>query len=120
MKLEIDASGYAISELLLQKQEIEWKVGAYFSRKMINAERNYEIHDAELLAIVESFCHWHHYLKQSYQTVEVLTDHSNLPAFMSMHKLIRRQVRLALNLSAFDFRLVYRKGTLNPTDGLSR
>ncbi len=58
IKLETDASGYAISGILSQKQETEWKVVAYFSRKMIDAERNYEIHDAELLAIVESFRHW--------------------------------------------------------------
>ncbi len=31
-----------------------------------------------------------------------------------------RQVRWALDLSAFDFRLVYRKRTLNPLDGPSR
>ena len=92
---------------------------AYFSRKMIDAERNYEIHDAELLAIVESFRHWRHYLEQPYHTVEVLTDHSNLRAFMSTHKLTRRQVRLALDLSAFDFRLVYCKRTLNLSDLLS-
>ena len=61
--LETDASGYAISGNLSQKQETEWKVVAYFSRKMIDAERNYEIHDAELFAIVESFCHWRHYLE---------------------------------------------------------
>ncbi len=87
---------------------------------MINAERNYEIHDAELLANVESFRHWRHYLEQPYHTVEVLTDHRNLRAFMNTHKLTRRQVRWALDLSAFDFQLVYRKGTLNPADGLSR
>ncbi len=29
-------------------------------------------------------------------------------------------MRWALDLSTFDFRLVYRKGTLNPADGLSR
>ncbi len=57
IKLETDASGYAISEILSQKQEIEWKVVAYFSRKMIDAERNYEIHDAELFAIMERFRH---------------------------------------------------------------
>ncbi len=57
IRLETDASGYAISGILSQKQETEWKVVAYFSRKMIDAERNYRIHDAELLAIVESFCH---------------------------------------------------------------
>ncbi len=52
---------------------------------MIDAERNYKIHNAELLAIVESFRHWRHYLKPPYHTVEVLTDHSNLRAFMSRH-----------------------------------
>ncbi len=87
---------------------------------MIDVERNYEIHDAELLAIVENFRHWRHYLEQPYHTLEVLTDHSNLRAFMSTHKLTGKQVRWALNLSAFDFRLVYRKGTLHPADGPSR
>ena len=60
---------------------------------MIDDKRNYEIHDAELLAIVESFRHWRHYLKQPYHTVEVLTDHSNLRAFLSTHKLTQKQVR---------------------------
>ncbi len=52
--------------------------------------------------------------------MEVLTDHSNLSAFMSTHELRRRQVRWALDLFAFDFRLIYCKETLNPADGPSR
>ncbi len=52
----------------------------YFSRKMIDAKRNYKIYDAELLAIFESFRHWRHYLKQPYHTVKILNDHSNLRA----------------------------------------
>ncbi len=87
---------------------------------MIDAERKYEIHDAELLAIVESFRHWRHYLEQPYHTVEGLTDHSNLRAFMSTNKLMGRQVRWALGLSTFDFRLLHCKGTFNPADGPSR
>ena len=87
---------------------------------MIDAKRNYKIQDAELLAIVESFYHWRHYLEQLYHTVEVFTDNSNLRAFMNTYKLTRRQVRWALDLSAFDFWLVYRKETLNSADGLSR
>ncbi len=63
---------------------------------------------------------WRHSLEQPYHTVEVLTDHSNLPSFMSTHKLTRREVRWALDLSEFDFRLVYRKRTLNTTYGRSR
>ncbi len=52
--------------------------------------------------------------------MEVLSDHSNLHALMSTHKLTQRHVRWGLDLSAFNFWLVYRKGTLNPSDGLSR
>ncbi len=120
IRLKTDVSGYVISGILSQKQETEWKVVAYLSRKMINAKRNYEIHDAELLTIVESFRHWRHYLEQLYHTLEVLTDYSNLRAFMSTYKLTRRQARLALDLSPFDFQLVYCKRTLNPADGHSR
>ncbi len=87
---------------------------------MIDVERNYDIYDVELLAIVESFYHWRHYLEQPYHTLEVFTDHSNLRALMSTHKLTRRQGRWALDLSAFDFWLVYCKGTFNPLDSFSR
>ncbi len=93
IRLETDASGYAFSGILLQKQETEWKVVAYFSPKMIDAKTNYKINDAELLAIVESPCHWRHHCEQLYHNVEVLTDHSNLCAFMNMHKPTRRQMR---------------------------
>ncbi len=120
IKLETDASDFSISGILSQKQEKEWKVVASFSCKMIDGKRNYEIHYAKLLAIVESFCHWSHYLEQHYHTLEVFTDHSNLHAFISTNKLTRRQVRWVFNLSAFDFQLVYSKGTLNPADGPSR
>ena len=39
---------------------------------------------------------------------------------MTTHKLLRRQVRWALSLSAYDFVITYRKGTLNPADSPSR
>ncbi len=65
---------------------------AYLSRKMIDVERNYKIYYSELFAIVESLHHWRHYLKQPYHTVEVLTYHSNLLAFMSRKKLKQRQM----------------------------
>ena len=58
IRLESGASGYAISRILLQKQETEWKVMAYVSRKMICAEGSYMIYDAELHAIVENLRYW--------------------------------------------------------------
>ena len=92
----------------------------YLSRKIIDVKRNYKINDAEPLAIVESLRHWRHYLEQPYHTLEVFTNHSNLHAFMSTYKLTRRQVQWTLDLFAFNFRLVYRMGTFNSLDDLSR
>ena len=120
IRLETDASGYAISGILSQKHPDGWRVTAYFSRKIIPAERKYETHDGELLAIVESFQHWRHYLEGSTHPVEVLSDHSTLRTFITTHKLSRRQVWWALSLSAYNFVITYRKGTLNPADGPSR
>ncbi len=41
---------------------------------MLPAERNYETHDAELLAIVEAFKIWRHYFEGAAYTLFVLTD----------------------------------------------
>ena len=58
--LENDVSSYMISEILFQKQDFEWKFVAYYSRKLIDVERNYKIYNAKLFAIIYSFCHWRH------------------------------------------------------------
>jgi hypothetical protein len=62
--LETDASGFAIGAVLSQvNPDGHRQPVAFYSRKMIPAERNYETHDGELLAIVEAFLHWRHYLQ---------------------------------------------------------
>ena len=79
--IEMDASGYAISGILSQltlDNSGQWYSVAFFSRKMIPAETRYETHDGELLAIVEAFKTWRHYLEGSRHEVLVLTDHNNL------------------------------------------
>ena len=53
-RMEIDASGHAIGEVLSQEQDGKWKPIAFLSRTMQPAERNYEIYDKKLLAIVEA------------------------------------------------------------------
>ncbi|SLM36152.1 Ribonuclease H-like domain [Lasallia pustulata] len=120
IRLKTDASGYTISGILSQKHPDGWRVTAYFSQKMIPAERKYETHDGELLAILKSFRHWRHYLEGSNHPVEVLSDYLSLRSFMTTHKLSQRQVRWALSLSAYDFIITYRKGILNPADGPSQ
>jgi hypothetical protein len=80
-KVEVDASRGAIAGILSQLvpvtgQKPEWQPINFYSRKLIAAEYNYNTHNQELLAIVNSLDHWRHYLKGI--QFKVLTDHHNL------------------------------------------
>ena len=72
---------------------------AFYSRKFSAAEINYEIHDKELLAIVDSFQEWRHFLEGAAHPVTIYTDHKNLEYFMSARVLNRRQARWNMSLS---------------------
>ena len=70
-RVEMDASGHAIGGVLFQEQEGKWKPIAFLSRTMQPAERNYEIYDKELLAIVEALAKWRQYLLDAAETFEI-------------------------------------------------
>ena len=56
IRIETDASGYAIGGVLSQLTDSgRWHPVAYYSRKMIPAKTRYKTHNGELLAIVEAF-----------------------------------------------------------------
>ena len=86
-RVETDASGHAIEGVLSQEQEGKWKPIAFLSRTMQPAERNYEIYDKKLLAIVEALAKWRQYLLDAAEPFEVWTDHENLKYFREPHKL---------------------------------
>ena len=59
MRLKTDISGYTIGGVLSQQQEDDsWKPIVYLSRTMNETERNYEIYDWELLAIMKGLKQW--------------------------------------------------------------
>ncbi|KAH9244808.1 hypothetical protein BASA81_017770 [Batrachochytrium salamandrivorans] len=120
--LETDASDFAISGVLHQHDQTNTlRPVAFYSRQMNNAERNYDIYDKELLAVVDSFKHWRHLLQGGLHPVTVLCDHKNLEYFMSTKKLTRRQARWSLELSEYTFTITHRPGKLNGrADSLSR
>ena len=60
---------------------------------MISAETFYKTHDGELLAIVETFKTWKHYLKSYKHKVLVCTNHNNLRQCMDIKSLSSHQVR---------------------------
>ncbi len=77
----MDVFGYTISGILSQLtlDDLDrWYPEAFFFRKMISAETWYETHDGELLAIVEAFKTWKHYLEGCKHEVLVLIDYNNL------------------------------------------
>lgn len=123
IRVETDASGYAISGIISQLQEDDgqWHPIAFWSRKMIDTEHRYEAHDGELLAIIKAFKHWRHYLEGSRYPVVVKSDHANLQTFMEpkMKRLNGRQARWAEMLTMFDFIIEHHPGIKNPTDAPS-
>ena len=53
MRVETDISDFVTRKILSMKCEDEkWKLVAYISKLLNEAERNYEIHDKEMLAII--------------------------------------------------------------------
>ncbi len=57
---------------------------------MIPVEIWYKTHNRELLAIVEAFKTWKHYLKGFKYEILILTNHNNLQRFMDTKSLISR------------------------------
>jgi len=92
-RVETDASEHTIGGVLSQEQDGKWKLIAFLSRTMQPAERNYEIYDKELLAIVEALAKWRQYLLDAMEPFEVWMDHENLKYFREPHKLNGRQAR---------------------------
>ena len=74
---------------------------------MILAETRYETYNGKLLAIVEAFKIWRHYLEGYKHEILVLIDHNNLQGFMDTKILSSRQVRWAQELSKYHFRIDY-------------
>ena len=102
-RMKVDASGYAVGGVLSQQQEDKsWKPIAYLSRSMNKTERNYEIYDQELLAIMTGLKQWRQYLMGSSQ-FEVWTDHKNLEFFRKPKKLNRHQACWLSELQEYDF-----------------
>ncbi|GLB39530.1 putative coprinopsis cinerea okayama7 130 [Lyophyllum shimeji] len=116
-----DASDYALASVHLQPDsEGLLHPVAYYSRKFAPSEINYEIHDKELLAIVECFRDMRSWLVGSPHPITVISDHSNLRYFMTTRLLNHRQARWSMFLSEFDFKLDYAPGKNNPADPASR
>jgi len=63
-RVEADASNYATRGILSMKcSDKKWRPVAFISKSLSDTERNYEIHDKEMLAVVRCLEVWRHFLK---------------------------------------------------------
>jgi len=121
-RVEADASNYATGGVLSMKCSDEmWRPVTFISKSLSDTERNYGIHDKEMLAVVRCLKAWRHFLEGMTIKFEIWTDHKNLKYFMKAQKLNRRQARWALYLSRFDFVLKHiPRAKIGKADSLSR
>lgn len=119
--LETDASDFAMGAVLSQPAEDNQKHPvAFWSAKFSGSARGYGTPDHEMMAIVEAFKHWRHYLEGSRYSITVFSDHNNLQGFMKQNYLNGRQARWCMYLAGFDFTIKHQPGKRNPADGPSR
>jgi RNase H-like domain found in reverse transcriptase/Integrase zinc binding domain/Chromo (CHRromatin Organisation MOdifier) domain/Integrase core domain/Reverse transcriptase (RNA-dependent DNA polymerase) len=121
-QIETDASKYATGAVLTQLDSNgDRHPVSFLSKTFSPAERNYEIYDRELLAIIRALDEWRHYIQGSPHTTVILSDHKNLTYYREAQKLNRRQARWSLYLSEYDVKLVHTPGhKMIQSDALSR
>ena len=83
-----------------------WQSVTLYNKKFSHCEFNYDIHDKEMVLIVDCFKEWRHDLIG--QRVVVYMAHRNLEYYNTTKILNRRQPRWAEILSDFNFVITYR------------
>jgi len=92
MRIEVDASDYAMGGVLsMECEDGKWRPVAFLSKSLNKIEKNYEIHDKEMLAIIRGLENWRHLLEGTQFKFKIWTDHKNLEYFMRAQKLNQRQ-----------------------------
>jgi hypothetical protein len=122
-RIKANSSDFATSAVLsqLSLEDGKWHLVAYYLKFLSETERNYEIHDKEMLAIIRALDEWRHFLEGATPKVEIWTDHKNLEYLMSAKKLNRWQARWSLTLARFDFVMHHRPGkSMGKLDALSQ
>ena len=88
LRVEADASNFATGGVLSIKcKDNKWRPVVYISKSLNETEKNYEIHNKEILAMIHCLEAWKYFLEQSRSKFEVWTDHKNLEDFMRNQKL---------------------------------
>ena len=90
--MEVNISDYATEGVLsMECENGRWILVTYLSKSLNEMEKNYKIHDKEMLAIIRGLENWRYLLESTCFKFEIWTDHKNLEYFMKVQKLNHRQ-----------------------------
>jgi hypothetical protein len=118
--LNTDACKFAIGATLQQDHGNGLQPVAFFSAKMSDAERNYDVREQEFMALFKACMHWRHYLHGT-QPFLLLTDHDSLKYHKTMPNMSGRLARWIEKMAEFDYKLQHIPGKDNVVaDALSR
>jgi len=92
--IETDASDYVSTGVFSQHDdEAVLHPVAYYSKKYLLAECNYDMYENELMAIIKALEEWRPECEGAAYPLQLITDHKNLPYIMTKKLLNRRQAR---------------------------
>jgi hypothetical protein len=115
-----DGSATGIAGVVSQGDD--WKtarVAAFYSAKLNNAQRNYPVHEIEMLAGVETMLRHRDILQGVH--FKWITDHKGLIYLLNQKNISGRQARWLEKISSFIFEVIYAAGSENVlADALSR
>jgi len=79
MRMEVNASDYTTGGVLsMECKDRIWRPVAYLLKSLNETERNYKIHDKEMLAIIRGLENWRYLLEGIQFKFEIWMDHKNL------------------------------------------
>lgn len=118
--IQCDACDYGIGAVLYQlNNKNEEHPIAFYSQKLNTCQKNYSVTEKECLAAIMAVKKFRPYVEMMPFTI--VTDHASLKWLMSLKDLTGRLARWSLQLQAFDFQIMHRKGSENiVADMLSR
>jgi hypothetical protein len=132
--LQMDASGYGMGAILSQEGDTETLISAlakktklilhpivYYLATFTPTERNYDVYNWELLAIMKALAHWQQYLGWTKMPFMILMNHANLQHWKSLQNLVWHMAQWHIDLQEYNYKIQYISGKENgPPDVLSQ
>lgn len=118
IRLLVDASNIAVAGILEQQEKGNWRAISYFGQKLTSFQKNYTTQEKECLAVYLCVKKYRHYLEG--KSFIICSDHH---ALCSLPKRTFRQDRICrwqTELSQFDYKITYSKGSYHPADCFTR